>query len=191
MTTIPDATIPESVAAELVAFWREAGYEKWFTRDDAFDATLSDRFGAAQATAVRGELDGWLAAPESALALVLLLDQLPRNIHRSTPLAFATDPAALKAAKISLERGYDAQVAPELRNFFYLPFMHSEDLADQERCVALYKATGDAGGLAYAEEHRDIIQQFGRFPHRNRILGRDTTEAERAYLEDGGFTGGQ
>jgi len=184
-----NATLPEP--ADLVAAWRDAGYEKWFSRDDAFDAMLRDRFGAAQAAAARGELDGWQATPEGALALVLLLDQIPRNIYRSTPAAFATDPAARRIAAASLERGYDARVAPELRSFFYLPFMHSEELADQARCVALYQALGNADGLRYAEEHRDIIARFGRFPHRNHILGREMTADELAYLEAGGFTGGQ
>ena len=191
--TIPtapaSASLPE--AADLVAAWRDAGYAKWFNRDDAFDAMLRERFGEAQAAAARGLLDSWQATPEGALALVLLLDQVPRNIHRSTPAAFATDPAARRVAAASLERGDDARVAPELRSFFYLPFMHSEELADQKRCVALYQALGNADSLRYAEEHHDIVARFGRFPHRNRILGRETTEEEQAYLEAGGFTGGQ
>lgn len=182
---------PPPQAADLVAAWRDAGYEKWFNRDDAFDAMLRDRFGEAQAAAAHGLLDDWQATPEGALALVLLLDQIPRNIHRSTPAAFATDPAARRVAAASLERGYDTRVAPELRSFFYLPFMHSEELADQKRCVALYQALGNADSLRYAEEHHDIIARFGRFPHRNRILGRETSADEQAYLEDGGFTGGQ
>lgn len=176
---------------DVILAWRDAGYEKWFSRDDAFDAMLRERFGATQAAAARAELNGWREAPDSALALVLALDQFSRNIHRSTPQAFASDPAAREIASAAIANGFDLQVAPELRAFFYLPFMHAEDLPNQERCVALYQKLGDPGGVTYAEEHRDIIARFGRFPHRNAILGRETTPEERAYLEDGGFTGGQ
>lgn len=193
-TTQPPTTQPSpdaALASRIVAAWRDAGPEKWFSRDDAFDAMLRERFGAAQEAAASGRLQHWLATPESALALVLALDQFPRNIHRSTPLAFASDPAARAAADTAIAAGFDLKVAPELRPFFYLPFMHSEQLADQERCVALYQTLGDASGLTYAEEHRDIIARFGRFPHRNLILGRDMTADEAAYLENGGFTGGQ
>lgn len=122
---------------------------------------------------------------------MLLLDQLPRNIHRGTAAAFACDPAARAAAGRAIAAGFDGQVEPLLRPFFYLPFMHSEDLADQERCVALYRASGDAAWLKYALEHRDIIARFGRFPHRNRALGRASTPEEAACLAGGGFTGGQ
>ena len=127
--------------------------------------------------------------PEGALALLILLDQFPRNMFRGAARAFATDPLARAIAAGALLKGFDAQVPPEMRGFFYLPFMHSEDLADQERCVALYQAAGDADGLKWAQEHADIIRRFGRFPHRNAVLGRASTPEEQAFLDSGGFAG--
>jgi len=170
-------------AAGLVAFWRDAGPSRWFSRDDAFDAALAARYGALTLRAARGELDGWLADADAALALVLLLDQLPRNLHRGSPRAFETDAAARRAAAAAIDAGFDRLVDPALRVFFYLPFEHSESMADQERSLALFEALGDANYLRYAVAHADCIRRFGRFPYRNAVLGRATTAAEQAWLD--------
>src|SRR5690606_4458570 len=130
-------------ADEVVAFWREAGYERWFTRDEAFDGEIRARFLATHEAAAAGALNLWEETPEGALALLILLDQFPRNLFRGTPRAFATDALARTIADRALAKGLDQEVPPDLKGFFYLPFMHSENLVDQERCVALYEAAGD------------------------------------------------
>ena len=183
--TDADALAP----GHVVAFWTAAGPDKWFEKDERFDAEIRDRFGPAVAAARRGDLDRWAETAEGALALLLLLDQFPRNIFRGTPEVYASDAKARAVAADAVARGLDAAYEPPLRRFFYLPFMHSEDLADQERCVALHRACGDADGLQWAEHHRDIIRRFRRFPHRNAVLGRATTAEEQAFLDKDGFTG--
>lgn len=175
--------------ADILGFWREAGYDKWFGKDDAFDAAIHTRFAALWRTAAGGELASWEASDDGALALVIVLDQFPRNMFRGTPQAFSSDALARTVAARAMARGADARAEPALRQFFYLPLMHSEDLADQQACVVLYEALGDPHELEYAVEHRDIIARFGRFPHRNRALGRATTADEQAYLNSGGFSG--
>jgi uncharacterized protein (DUF924 family) len=174
--------------ADIVAFWRAAGPEKWFKKDAAFDAELRQRFLAAHEAAAAGKLDGWEATAEGALALLLLLDQFSRNMFRNDARAFAADEKARGIAARALTRGFDAAI-PDLRSFFFLPFEHSEDMADQELALRLYKAAGDADGLKWAELHADIIRRFGRFPHRNAVLGRQTTPEEQAFLDEGGFAG--
>ena len=147
-----------------------------------------ERFLADHEAAARGELEHWMATPEGALALVVLLDQFPRNAFRGTARMYDTDALARRAAGKAFAAGYDQRLPQELRKFFVLPFAHSEDIADQERSVALARRIGP-DDLAHAEHHRDIVQRFGRFPHRNRILGRKTTPAEQQYLDDGGYQG--
>lgn len=166
----------------MLAFWRSAGAEKWFKRDDAFDAEIRDRFHGLYEAAARSDVSGWEETPEGVLALIIVLDQFPRNLFRGAPRTYATDRTARDIADRALARDFDREAPQELRSFFYLPFMHSEELADQERCVALYRAAGDPD-LKWAEHHADIIRRFGRFPHRNRILGRTTTPEEQAFLE--------
>jgi uncharacterized protein (DUF924 family) len=175
--------------AEVLAFWQSGGADKWFGKDDAFDAAVRGRFLPAYEAAAAGRLAHWEMTPDGALALVIALDQFPRNMFRGSARTYAADPLARAAADRALSRGFDRAVAPELRTFFYLPFMHSEALADQERCVALYRALGDANSLKYADDHADIIRRFGRFPHRNDVLGRATTAEEQAFLDAGGFAG--
>jgi uncharacterized protein (DUF924 family) len=175
-------------AAEVVKFWHDAGYEAWFTKNAEFDAGFHDRFRELHFAAARREVDAWVDHPESALALMVLLDQFPRNCFRGTGHMFATDPLARRFARASLAAGHVERVAKELQRFFLLPFMHSEDLADQELCVELGAPHGE-DFLKYAIIHRDIIEKFGRFPHRNPALGRETTPEEKAFLEDGGFAG--
>ena len=175
--------------AEIVSFWHEAGYDKWFGPDEAFDQTIRSRFLPAYEAAANGELAAWDESREGALALVILLDQFPRNMFRGDARAYATDAPARAVADRALARGFDQATEPALRQFFYLPFMHSEALADQNRSVRLYEALGEAEQLRYAREHRDIVQKFGRFPHRNGVLGRAMTAAEQAFLDAGGFAG--
>ena len=175
--------------AAVLAFWREAGPDRWFKKDEAFDTAIRKRFLATYQAAADGRLAGWEATPAGAHALTIVLDQFPRNMFRGSARAFATDTLARAVAGRALAQGFDEQVVGGERACFYLPLMHSEALADQERCVALYRALGDAKSLKYAEEHAAIIRRFGRFPHRNSTLGRDTTAAEQAFLDGGGFTG--
>jgi uncharacterized protein (DUF924 family) len=175
-------------AHALVAFWRDAGEKAWFRKDERFDAEFRARFLAAHEAAAAGALDGWLGAAESALALVLLLDQFPRNCFRGTPRMWATDPQARAATTRAIDAGFDLATEPALRLFFYLPYSHSESLADQDRAVALAaRLPGDSH--AHALGHREIVRRFGRFPHRNAILGRTSTREELAYLAAGGFGG--
>jgi len=181
----------ESIASaeEVLAFWRAAGPTKWFERDDAFDAEIRARFLATCEAAAAGRLEAWQRTPDGTLALLILLDQFPRNLFRGDARAFATDAAARSIAERAIARGTDRLFPLPERGFFYLPLMHSENLADQERCIALCRDAGDAEGEKYAEIHADVIHRFGRFPHRNHALGRDTTEQERAFLDGGGFGG--
>ena len=181
---------PNTIATPetVLAFWREAGPDKWFTRDDAFDADISDKFLSTYEAAAAGKLGDWEGTAEGALALAIVLDQFPRNMFRADARCYATDPLARQVANRALKCGYDQDVPETERRFFFLPFMHSEDMADQRRCVALYREAGD-DDLSYAERHADIIRRFGRFPHRNALLGRATTPEEQAYLDAGGFKG--
>lgn len=175
--------------AGILAFWREAGRERWYKRDDAFDAEVRRRFLALWQTAATGELASWEDNDDGALALVIVLDQFPRNMFRGTSRAFASDALARDVARRAIGRGTDRRIDPALLEFLYMPFMHSEHLPDQLHCVALFQGTENAENLKFAREHAEIIRRFGRFPHRNRLLGRETTEDEQAFLDDGGFAG--
>jgi uncharacterized protein (DUF924 family) len=181
--------VPIASAEDVSAFWRDAGQDRWFKPDAGFDAEIRERFLETHEAAAAGRLDEWQQTADGALALLILLDQFPRNMFRGTPRAFATDSKALKIAESAVEKGHGRNVDASMRSFFYLPFMHSEKLADQERCLALYQELGEAEALKYAELHLDAIRRFGRFPHRNEILGRQSTPEEIAYLEGGGFRG--
>ena len=176
-------------AAEVVSFWREAGPDRWFDKDTGFDETIRQQFLDTYEAAAAGRFSDWEQSAQGTLALLILLDQFPRNMFRGDARAIATDPLARAIAAGGIIRGFDAQAPPEMRGFFYLPFEHSEDLADQERGIAFHKAIGDAEGLKWAELHADIIRRFGRFPHRNAVLGRTTTAEEQVFLDAGGFAG--
>ena len=178
----------EALVAEVLAFWREAGSARWFAKDHAFDRDFRRRFLDAHLSAARRERDGWLATPDGALALMVLLDQFPRNAFRGTARMYVTDAAARRHARAALAAGHMAAVEPALQLFFCLPFAHSENLADQDLSVELNTHLG-ATARAHALGHRDIIRRFGRFPHRNALLGRSTTAEERAFLDGGGFAG--
>ena len=182
------AKAPLATAADVIGFWRQAGPSKWFAKDADFDRRFHATFLRAYEAATRGDLDGWLATADGALALVLLLDQFPRNAFRGTPRMYASDATARRIAAAAIEAGHDRQVPPELRLFLYLPFAHSEDVSDQERSVALCRLLGPPNSNN-SERHRDIVRRFGRFPHRNPILGRTMTEEEQAFLDQGGYAG--
>jgi uncharacterized protein (DUF924 family) len=184
MTEVCDVT-----AAGILAFWREAGRERWYKRDDSFDADLRGRFLELWRRAAAGELSSWEATDDGALALVIVLDQFSRNMFRGDIRTYASDALAREVAHRAIARGADTRVEAALLEFLYMPFMHSEHLADQLRCVELFRQTGNPDNLGYAEGHAGIIRRFGRFPHRNRILGRATTPEEQAFLDNGGFSG--
>jgi uncharacterized protein (DUF924 family) len=189
-------TLPDRAKA-LLDFWfgpegdsnREQHREIWFKATEEFDAALRREFLADYEAGAAGALQSWETSAEGALALVLLLDQVPRNIFRGTPRAYATDPAARAAADRALERNFDHRVPPAWRIFFYMPFHHSENIADQRRSAALFNALPPnpdrRGSLRrYGRPYLEVIERFGRFPHRNEILGRESTPAEIAFLAD-------
>ena len=173
---------------EVVDFWREAGQQKWFEKNDAFDTAFREKFLESQEAAARGELDGWAESPEGSLALLILLDQFPRNCFRRTSQMYATDPHARRIARKAIAAGHDHAFDGPIRAFFYLPLSHSEDIADQEEAVRLQSLV-DEEFARHARGHHDIVAKFGRFPHRNAILERDTTPEEQAFLDGGGFAG--
>ncbi|WP_185983782.1 DUF924 family protein [Aureimonas mangrovi] len=172
----------------IIDFWRDLGPDKWFVKDEALDATIRERFGDVYERARLGEFDDWAEEPNGALALVILLDQFSRNIHRDSPRMYESDEKALAVAKRALARGDHEHVGDDLNQFLAMPLMHSEDLADQEACVTWMGEIGEEN-LPHAIEHCDIVAKFGRFPHRNRLLSRASTEEERAFLAGGGFAG--
>jgi uncharacterized protein (DUF924 family) len=183
---------------EILDFWfgkpDEADYGKsrkvWFTKNPEFDQEVRSRFLNDYQQAAAGQLDDWKASPDCCLALIILLDQFPRNMFRGQPEAFATDPQALAYAQHAVARGFDKELLPIQRWFVYMPFEHSENLADQHHCVELFARLKDyrecVSGLDYAYRHLRIIERFGRFPHRNKILGRKTTSEEAEFLKQPG-----
>jgi uncharacterized protein (DUF924 family) len=186
---VSSGAAPSTSPADVLAFWTAAGPDKWFRKDAAFDAAIKARFLPAHDDAAAGRLSTWEASAEGGLALVILLDQFPRNMFRDSARAFACDARARAIADRAIARGFDRDVAQELRGFYYLPFMHSEDAADQQRSLSLATASGASRLAYYARLHADIIERFGRFPHRNAALGRVTTPEESAFLAAGGFAG--
>jgi len=180
------ATTP--MAAAVGDFWREAGPGRWFAKDEGFDTLFRERFMPLHLAAARREHDGWVDTAEGSLALMILLDQFPRNSFRGTAHMYATDPLALYFARRAQAMGHGAAVEPALRLFLHLPFCHSEDLADQDLSAALSTPLGGEAA-EHAEGHRAVIRRFGRFPHRNALLGRETTPEEAAFLTEGGFAG--
>jgi uncharacterized protein (DUF924 family) len=182
----------------LLAFWFADGpdtfRQAWFVKDAAFDETCRTGFGALVVPARDGALDDWAGTPEGALALLLLLDQFPRNLFRGSAEAFASDAhARTTARRVVLQRGFDRALTPVQRIFLYLPFEHGEEIADQDLSVALFEGLRDIpamrapnGTIDYAWRHRAVIRRFGRFPHRNAALGRTSSAAEQAWLDAGG-----
>lgn len=178
----------DSRALSVTKFWRDAGEDAWFEKNEAFDADFRNRFLELHYAAARRECDDWSAHAEGSLALMILLDQFPRNCFRGTGHMYATDPLARYFAAKAIAAGHDLELDEEIRVFLYLPYEHSELPTDQQISVDLTQARAEPY-LKYAVEHRDIILRFGRFPHRNRMLGRETTQQEQAFLDDGGFSG--
>ena len=179
-------------AREILDFWfSDDSRQRWFEPTPDFDQTIRKRFGEAYARAATGALKSWEADPEGCLGLCILLDQMPRNMFRGQGRAYATDDKALRVAEHALAQGFDHALTPEQKQFLYLPFMHSESLANQLRALALYEHAGLYEGLPWAERHVQIIRRFGRFPHRNAALGRESTEAEAAFLKDNPESFGQ
>ncbi|GAB4362529.1 MAG: DUF924 family protein [Kiloniellaceae bacterium] len=175
-----------SALQDILGFWfAEGRQEQWFKKSEAFDAEVRRLLLPHLEAALAGKYESWRREPQGCLALVLLLDQVPRNVYRDTPRAFATDPAARAVTRHALAEGFDRALATtDERMFLYLPLEHSEDLRDQQDCVRLVgQMEGAAEYLSYAERHRDIIARFGRCPHRNAILGRESTEAELEFLK--------
>jgi len=174
----------ETEAHLVYEFWfEEAGPDKWWQKDADFDYEIKARFGYLAEQAAAGELDHWAGEPKSALALILLLDQFPRNIYRGTPQAFAADKKAKNLTLYALENDYLDDLSEDECCFFILPLEHSEDLCDQELCVSLFETLGNAFYLKFARAHKDVIEKFSRFPHRNAILGRPNTPEEEDYLK--------
>jgi uncharacterized protein (DUF924 family) len=180
--------------AEVLDFWfgreGEPGYgefrERWFRKDEAFDREVTDRFGGLYEEAAAGRLDAWREAAESCLALVIALDQFPRNMFRGDPRTHATNGKALDTARYAIERALDRELPAFQRMFLYMPFMHAENVEDQRRSVEFFEGLAAEPGaldvVEYAVGHRDIVERFGRFPHRNAILGRETTPEEAEFL---------
>ena len=202
-SSIPTDIPYRSRAEDLLDFWfgapNEPDYSQyrkvWFVKDASFDALIRQRFEADVEQAATGKYDSWQSFPESGVALLLLLDQFPRNLYRGSDRSFAADEQALKVAKHLVDTGSDAHLPARYRFFIYVPYEHSERIADQNRCVALMERLmqdvfnpdeGLKNGLDYAIRHRDVIERFGRFPHRNEVLGRQSTPEEAAFLEQPG-----
>ncbi|TNJ46750.1 DUF924 family protein [Phaeobacter sp. B1627] len=176
---------------EILDFWLDTvGEDGWYRQDDALDAEIRSRFEETWKMASEGSYSLWLTYPSGVLAYIILLDQFPRNMFRGDSKAFATDPAALAAAKAAVDRKWDLRLNEPARQFFYLPLMHSESLCDQERCVRLmHERLPETGGsnLVHARAHREVIRLFGRFPYRNEALHRHSTAPERDYVAAGGY----
>jgi len=177
------------VPGEVLDFWISAGTKKWFCKDDAFDSTIRDRFFDLHREAVREHVDAWTAEAEGSLALIIVLDQFSRNLHRNSPLAYASDAKAFDLSRNAIARQQDVEVPAGVRKWFYMPYMHSEDLEVQNTSIELFSTLDDPGGMKFAITHRNIIRQFGRFPHRNNVLDRTSSIEELAFLADGGFSG--
>lgn len=185
MTKQPDELTP----ADVNDFWFGADPKQWFAKSDAFDAEIREKFGEAVEAAGKGELDAWQETPEGALALVILLDQFTRNLNRGDPKTWASDEKAVAIAESAVARGFDMELATEKRRFLYMPYMHSENMEMQRKSIALSERVDSEEFQKYVHHHAGIVERFGRFPHRNAVLGRESTPEEKAYLEDDGFKG--
>ncbi len=184
-TTQQDAITPQDV----LEFWRGAGPDKWYVQDPEFDQEIAVKFGDFWCFVAQGRPPEWCTNPESALAMIILTDQFPRNMFRDDPRAFATDDIAKKTACYAIDRKWDMKIDEPERQFFYMPFMHSEHLCDQDHSVRLFAERMQGGNnLLHARAHRDIIRKFNRFPYRNPALGRETTQGEQDFLDGGGYS---
>ncbi|MDQ3074819.1 MAG: DUF924 domain-containing protein [Pseudomonadota bacterium] len=178
--------LPADCAPAVLGFWfDEVGRDRWFAKDPALDRRVRDRLGTLRDALIASKAEAWRDTPDHLLAAIILLDQFSRNIHRDSAKAFAADPLALELALLGLDRGWDAQVTAEQRQFLIMPLMHSEVLAVQDRALVEFVKLGDANALAFAKRHHDQIARFGRFPGRNAALGRRTTPQEQDALDSG------
>ncbi|GHB27903.1 hypothetical protein GCM10007094_15410 [Pseudovibrio japonicus] len=182
-----DGKAETSKALEILDFWWTAGGEKWFKGGEKFDKEIREKFEADVEAAGRGDYDDWTATPHGTLALLLLLDQFPRNIYRGTPKAFSSDAKAVKIALASLNKNFHTAYPKGYRIFFFMPFEHSEEIEMQDLSVDLFRGLDDQDTYHYALIHMDVIRRFGRFPHRNEVLGRTSTPDEIEFLASGGF----
>ena len=176
------APVPVEAQAVLDFWFVESGPENWFEKNDDFDVEIRERFGSVYRRAYDGELGDWIETPQGCLALMIVLDQFPRNMFRDDPRAFGTDAHARILLQYALEKEFDAALDARQRQFLYMPLQHSEDWRDQEMSIKLYAALGNDGVLKFAQDHKDIIDRFGRFPHRNAVLGRGSTAEETEFL---------
>lgn len=174
---------------DVLEFWTAAGPEKWWQKDVEFDTKIKSVFGATHAAAKSGGLNNWLKTPDGTLALVIVLDQFSRNLFRNDARAFKQDEQCVSIVKSAMDSGFDRKMRSDIRMFIYLPLMHSEDISDQKLCVKEMMRLELANEIKFAKIHLDIIEEFGRFPHRNKVLGRTTTPKEQAFLDEGGFSG--
>ncbi|RJE80869.1 DUF924 family protein [Paracoccus sp. JM45] len=171
-------------ADQVLEFWfSDQMTSNWFVKSEQIDAQIVDLFADTYQAAHDGQLDDWMNSSDHALALCIVLDQFPRNMFRGSPRSFESNYLVLGYARMALDRGFDQEQDPKPRQFFYLPFMHSEDLSDQTQSVALYEKLGNQHSLHFAREHHDIVARFGRFPHRNAVLGRNTIPEEAEFLK--------
>lgn len=168
---------------DIIDFWfREIDPKIWFNSTAEFDGQLKSRFEQVYTAAIHNELNDWEKSPQGSVALVIVLDQFPLNMYRGQPESFAGENKSREVARRAVENGFDQELPDEQKAFLYLPFMHSENLEDQDLSVTLFEKAGLEYNLRYARHHREIVKQYGRFPHRNKILGRESTQAEIAYL---------
>jgi len=184
LVTMAELTTTLPSIGDVLTFWF-ADPQRWWKKDPAFDAEIRDRFQTLHDAIGRDEREDWLESPRGALAYVIVLDQFSRNMFRGSACMFESDVRALAAARRTLDRGIDQSLSSDERMFLYMPFMHSEDIVDQDRCVELF-ASSSQESARYAERHRDIVRRFGRFPHRNALLGRPSTSAELEFLKQPG-----
>lgn len=174
---------------EVLTFWfQESGPEQWFAKDDMFDKKISNKFLAVYEALVAGAYEDWRLSSQGCLAEIIVLDQLSRNMFRGDPKAFAADSQALECANYAISMAYDRDFSQTERNFLYLPFEHSENMVDQEKSIHYFTENGDENTLDYAIKHKKVIDRFGRYPHRNDVLGRASTDEELAFLKEPGST---
>ncbi|MDQ3078961.1 MAG: DUF924 domain-containing protein [Pseudomonadota bacterium] len=177
---------PADAAPAVLDFWfHEVGRERWFAKSDLLDERIRTRFGALRREVLAAGAEGWRSTPLHLLAAIIVLDQFGRNLHRGSAKAFAADPTALELTMLALERGWDASMTPDQRQFLLMPLMHSERLRDQDRSMIEFERLGDTGVTSFAKRHHDQIVRFGRFPGRNAALGRRTTDEEQDALDNG------
>jgi len=168
---------------QILEFWfKEIDRKVWFNSTPEFDAQLKERFERVYLSALNNELENWENSPQGSVALVIVLDQFPLNMYRGLPQSFSGESKSREVARRAIKNNFDLELPGEQKAFLYMPFMHSEDLGDQDLSVMLYSKAGLDHNLRFAKHHREIVRKFGRFPHRNKILGRESTEAEIAYL---------